>query len=286
MCEVVCKKAGIELVVAPISSTELNRSKVGETEKLLLSLFQRGEKLPHLLCCIAIDEVDALAPKRNDKTGEYKVDILCLLLSLIGGIKDIPNIFVIASTNRLNKMDEAFCRRLQTKFFVGRLAPKKRTEIVAKIRTIEIEKQSLEFSKNLEEYTQQVTINFSGAAMESFRSRIVSHMYSHNLRNITREILNNIANQVAIDFQILLGTYSIPLLISSSANVREMNLDSKFNFTGRIFVDLSDEKKCSIQLEYKDKDSKKHINEHFYQKLNYPEPTPSNKFTHLRNSIS
>lgn len=52
LCEIICKKAGIELVVEPLSSSELNRSKVGETEQILLSLFRRAEALPHLLCCI------------------------------------------------------------------------------------------------------------------------------------------------------------------------------------------------------------------------------------------
>ena len=114
----------------------------------------------------AIDEVDALAPKRNEKSGEHKVDILCLLLSLIGGIKDIKNVFVIASTNRLNKMDEAFCRRLQVKFFVGRLAPDKRLEILLKI-----EKESLKqgkqtfkfvFDETQKELLKKLTTNFSG----------------------------------------------------------------------------------------------------------------------------
>jgi SpoVK/Ycf46/Vps4 family AAA+-type ATPase len=75
------------------------------------------------------------------------VDVLCLLLSLIGGIKDINNVFVIASTNRLNKMDEAFCRRLQVKFFVGRLAPQQRLDILLKI-----EKESLKRGKHTLHY--------------------------------------------------------------------------------------------------------------------------------------
>jgi hypothetical protein len=47
-----CKKAGIELLVEPLSSSELNRGIVGATEQLLMALFQRAEYLPHLLCCI------------------------------------------------------------------------------------------------------------------------------------------------------------------------------------------------------------------------------------------
>ena len=181
-----------------------------------MALFARAERLPYLLCCIAIDEVDALTPKRNEKTGEHKVDVLCLLLSLIGGIKDVPNVFVIASTNRLNKMDEAFCRRLQTKFFVGRLGPQKRLEILSKIRDHPINGKTVDFPRALEKFTQQLTINFSGAAIESFRSRLVSYLYNKGSNSLYPDILSDIANQVARDFQILLGSYSIPTLISTS----------------------------------------------------------------------
>ena len=52
MCDIICRKAGIELVVEPLSSSELNRSKVGETEQLLMALFNRAKEMPHLLCCI------------------------------------------------------------------------------------------------------------------------------------------------------------------------------------------------------------------------------------------
>lgn len=52
LCNIICQKAGIELVVEPLSSAELNRSKVGETEQILVDLFRRAESMPHLLCCI------------------------------------------------------------------------------------------------------------------------------------------------------------------------------------------------------------------------------------------
>ena len=111
LSEVIIKKSGLEPVVHSLSSAELNRSLVGGTEKLLMALWNRAKRCPQWLCCIAIDEIDALVPKRNDKASGHKIDALSLLLSLIGGIKDVPNIYLIASTNRLNKIDEAFARK-------------------------------------------------------------------------------------------------------------------------------------------------------------------------------
>ncbi|RNA37872.1 ribosome biogenesis ATPase RIX7 [Brachionus plicatilis] len=256
LCEIICRKAGIELIVEPLSSSELNRSKVGETEQLLMALFQRAEALPHLMCCIAIDEIDALTPKRNEKSGEHKVDVLCLLLSLIGGIKDIKNVFVIASTNRLNKMDEAFCRRLQIKFFVGRLDPEKRLKIILKLCEIKLKSdcnKKLMNDKEKHEFLKKLTTNFSGAAVESFRSRIISYLIKYE-NPIDNEALRNIADRVAIDFQIMLGSNTIPILIEekhvdANINNKITKMNSK-EYTGKILIDLSDEACGKMQIEY------------------------------------
>jgi Cdc6-like AAA superfamily ATPase len=117
LCTVIIQKFGLFGLVEPLSSSELNRSLVGQTEQLLMAMFHRATYVPYLLCCIAIDEIDALVPKRSEKSAEHKVDVLSLLLSLIGGIKDVPNVFIIASTNRLNKIDDAFARRLQVEIY-------------------------------------------------------------------------------------------------------------------------------------------------------------------------
>ena len=145
----------------------------------------------------AIDEIDALTPKRNEKSGEHKVDALCLLLSLIGGIKKVENVFVIASTNRLNKMDEAFCRRLQIKYFVGRLDPERRLKMLRKIESdIKLDRGSPSFNKNQHNYLQKQTTNFSGAALESFRSRIISYLIKYDKLEINNKALIEIADKV------------------------------------------------------------------------------------------
>lgn len=80
----------------------MNKGIVGETEKLLLDLCNRAKLYPHLLWYITIDEVDGLAPKRDDKVSSHKIDALSILLAVIGGIKDVPNLIILASTNRIN----------------------------------------------------------------------------------------------------------------------------------------------------------------------------------------
>jgi hypothetical protein len=124
---------GLTPINKPISSTELNRGLVGETEAILIDLCERGHRVKHLLTCLAVDEIDSLVPRRDDKENANKGDKVATLLSLIGGIKDVPNLVFIASTNFIKKIDEAFSRRMSGKFFVGRMDQEARMALLLKV---------------------------------------------------------------------------------------------------------------------------------------------------------
>ncbi|RMZ96816.1 cell division control 48 [Brachionus plicatilis] len=265
LCNVIIKKAGLfDLGIQPLSSSELNRSKVGETEQLLMSIFHRALHVPYLLSCIAIDEIDALVPKRNEKSGEHKVDVLCLLLSLIGGIKHVSNIFMIASTNRLNKIDEAFARRLQDKLYVGRLNAEQRLKIIKKIddSKVQIEERFRNFfgKEHRVSLFNILTTNFSGAAIVSLRSQLLKFFDLNSTKEILSEnekdnILVKICAKVANDFQIKIGGYSIPNLIKDF-NIGKLTQQYKkffssqemYSLSGRVLIDLREEY-SSIQFE-------------------------------------
>ncbi len=247
----IIEKAGFAKIVYPLSSAELNRSAVGGTEKLLMAIFQRASYCPHLLCCIAIDEVDALTPKRNDNVAGHKVDALSLLLSLIGGIKDVPNVFVIASTNRLSKIDEAFSRRLQDKFYIGRLTNKQRIDLLKQIVSEKAclpKHVKIDFNNSdLESLMAKLTTNFSGAALAALRSRILNYFDMNNdnreINCLKNEKLIELAEKVAHDFQVKLGRYSIPRLIRQSkgnfSDLWSISYERANSFTGRILVKLN-----------------------------------------------
>ncbi|CAF4435794.1 unnamed protein product [Rotaria sp. Silwood2] len=114
------KKLGIIMVGPPLAAGELNRPLVGESERILIALCSRCYQVPYAMCCVSIDEIDSLAPKRDADSSEGKVDKISVLLSLIEGIKNVPNLMILSATNRLHMMDEAFLRRMSGKIFVGR----------------------------------------------------------------------------------------------------------------------------------------------------------------------
>jgi SpoVK/Ycf46/Vps4 family AAA+-type ATPase len=155
----VAKKLGVLMVSEPLAAGELNRPYVGESERILVALCTRCHRVPYAMCCISIDEIDSLAPKRDEDSSEGKVDKISVLLSLIEGIKDVPNLMILCATNRLHMMDEAFLRRMSGKFFVGRPSSNARLSMLKKIP---------EWALKLEliNLLTRATTNFSGAAVK------------------------------------------------------------------------------------------------------------------------
>jgi len=146
------------MVGPPLAAGELNRSLVGESEKILIALCSRCKHIPYATCCISIDEIDSLAPKRDQNSSEGKVDKISVLLSMVEGIKDVPNLMIFSATNRLHMMDEAVLRRLSGKFFVGRPSSNARTTLLRKIPFWMV-------APELIDDLTIATTNFSGAAV-------------------------------------------------------------------------------------------------------------------------
>ncbi len=150
-------KLGICMVGPPLAAGELNRPLVGESERVIIELASRCHRVPYAMCCLSIDEIDSLAPKRDEESSEGKVDKISVLLSLIDGIKDVPNLMIFCATNRLHMMDEAFLRRMSGKFFVGRPSSQARTKILTQIPEWALE-------PDLIDRLTIASTNFSGAA--------------------------------------------------------------------------------------------------------------------------
>jgi transitional endoplasmic reticulum ATPase len=102
-----------------IAGPEIMGSAYGESEKRLRELFeQAAEAAPSI---IFIDEIDSIAPKRSQVTGEAEKRLVAQLLSLLDGIEPRQNLVVIAATNRPEALDEALRRpgRLDREIVVG-----------------------------------------------------------------------------------------------------------------------------------------------------------------------
>jgi SpoVK/Ycf46/Vps4 family AAA+-type ATPase len=80
----------------------------GESEKKLRDLFEEAEKNSPSI--IFIDELDAIAPKREDSGGEVERRVVSQLLTMMDGLQSRGKVVVIGATNRPNSIDPALRR--------------------------------------------------------------------------------------------------------------------------------------------------------------------------------
>jgi transitional endoplasmic reticulum ATPase len=102
-----------------IAGPEIMGSAYGESERRLRELFeQAAQSAPSI---IFIDEIDSIAPKRDQVSGEAEKRIVAQLLTLLDGIEPRQNLVVIAATNRPEALDEALRRpgRFDREIVVG-----------------------------------------------------------------------------------------------------------------------------------------------------------------------
>ncbi|HZC21450.1 MAG TPA: CDC48 family AAA ATPase [Nitrososphaeraceae archaeon] len=91
-----------------IGGPEIMSKYHGESEERLRNVFQQAEK--NAPSIIFIDEIDSIAPKREEVSGEVERRIVAQLLSSMDGMSSRGKVVVIGATNRINAIDPALRR--------------------------------------------------------------------------------------------------------------------------------------------------------------------------------
>ncbi len=92
----------------PISSPSIMSKFVGEAEERIREVFKEAEK--NAPSIIFFDEIDAIAPKRDEVVGEVERRVVAQILSAMDGMEARGQVIVIGATNRVNSIDEALRR--------------------------------------------------------------------------------------------------------------------------------------------------------------------------------
>lgn len=102
-----------------ISGTEIMDKHYGESEAKLRAAFDEAQKSTPAI--IFIDEIDALAPRRDTAEGEVERRITAQLLALMDGMQDRGDVIVLAATNLPNVLDSALRRpgRFDREILIG-----------------------------------------------------------------------------------------------------------------------------------------------------------------------
>jgi len=91
-----------------INGPEIMSKYYGESEQRLREIFEEAKK--NAPSIIFIDEIDAIAPKRDEVVGEVERRVVAQLLALMDGLESRGDVVVIAATNRPNAIDPALRR--------------------------------------------------------------------------------------------------------------------------------------------------------------------------------
>jgi transitional endoplasmic reticulum ATPase len=145
-----------------LNGPEIMSKFYGESEKKIRDIFEEAEKTAPTI--IFIDEIDAIAPKREDVQGEVERRVVSQILTMMDGLKSRGKVIVIGATNRVNALDPALRRpgRFDRELEVG--VPDK----TGRLSILKIHTRGMPLTKdvNLDEIAG-LTHGFVGADLES-----------------------------------------------------------------------------------------------------------------------
>ena len=145
-----------------ISGPEIMSKYYGESEEQFREVFEDAEE--HSPAIVFIDELDAIAPKREEAGGDVERRVVAQLLSLMDGLEDRGRITVIGATNRVDAVDPALRRpgRFDREIEIGVPDTAGREEILQ----IHTRGMPLDEDVDLDRYADH-THGFVGADLES-----------------------------------------------------------------------------------------------------------------------
>jgi len=188
-----------------ISGPEIMSKFYGESEKHIREIFEDAEKNAPTI--IFIDEIDSIAPKREEVTGEVERRVVAQLLSLMDGLKTRGQVIVIAATNRPNAIDAALRRggRFDREIEIG--IPDR----LGRFDVLQIHTRGMPLAKDMSEETglreiADMTHGFVGADLSSLCKEAAMHAIRKILPdiNIEADIPQEIMEKIVItreDFQ-------------------------------------------------------------------------------------
>jgi transitional endoplasmic reticulum ATPase len=162
-----------------ISGPEIMSKFYGESEQHLRELFK--EASDNTPAIIFIDEIDAIAPKRSEVTGEVERRVVAQLLALMDGLEARGQVVVIAATNRPEGIDPALRRpgRFDREIEIG--VP----DVAGRLQILQVHTRAMPIADDVKlEDLARTTHGFVGADLAALSKEAAMHA----LRRILPEI--------------------------------------------------------------------------------------------------
>jgi transitional endoplasmic reticulum ATPase len=145
-----------------ISGPEIMSKYYGESEEQLREIFKDAEKNQPAI--IFLDEIDSIAPRRAEASGDVERRVVAQLLTLMDGLEDRGQVVVIAATNRIEAIDPALRRGGRFDREIEINAPRRDGRL--EILQVHSREMPLDEEIDLGEYAD-ITHGFVGSDLES-----------------------------------------------------------------------------------------------------------------------
>ncbi|HPJ31058.1 MAG TPA: CDC48 family AAA ATPase, partial [Methanothrix sp.] len=181
-----------------IAGPEVMSKYYGESEQRLREIFEEANR--NTPSIIFIDELDSIAPKRGDVTGEVERRVVAQLLAMMDGLKERGQVVVIGATNRIDAIDPALRRpgRFDREIEIGVPDRIDRMEILQ----IHVRNMPIDESVNLDDLADR-TNGFVGADISALCKEAAMKVLRRHLPDISfdDDIPQDVLDQMSVTGQ-------------------------------------------------------------------------------------
>jgi transitional endoplasmic reticulum ATPase len=203
-----------------IAGPELMSKWYGGSEENLRKVFEEAEK--NAPSIIFIDEIDSIAPKREQVTGEVERRVVSQLLSLMDGMKARGKVIVIAATNRPNAIDEALRRggRFDREVEIG--VP----DTVGRKEVLQIHTRNMPLDKDVSiGDIANKTYGFVGADLEALAKEAAMSTLRRNLPAMSWKEAEQLAPEVLEKLRVTKKDFDNALKMVEPSAMRELMIE-------------------------------------------------------------
>ena len=204
-----------------LNGPEIMSKFYGESEKRVRDIFEEAEKSAPTI--IFIDEIDAIAPKREESYGEVERRVVSQLLTMMDGLKSRGKVVVIGATNRPNALDPALRRPGRFDREIEISVPDKG----GRLSILKIHTRNMPLTKdvNLEELAR-ITHGFVGADINALAKEAAMNVLRENLPKLNMKEDEPIAEELLQGLRVTSKDFQEALKIVRPSAMREVLVET------------------------------------------------------------
>ena len=193
----------------------------GESEKKIRDIFEEAEK--NAPSIIFIDEIDSIAPQREDVGGEVERRVVSQLLTMMDGLQSRGKVIVIAATNRVNSIDPALRRPGRFDREIELRAPDKQ----GRLQIIKIHTRGMPLTKDVDlDQLASVTHGFVGADLSALAKEAAMVVLRRLLPKLNLKENEEIPEEVLKELKVRKKDFDESLKVVRPSAMREVLVET------------------------------------------------------------